>query len=710
PLIIVRRAKAPGGGGGGVSAGVAEQTPEARMQRVHNQLLGAQAVLSRHNSAMRKDAPHALKDALRVVMLDNAVEDRLGAPRDATAAGPRIAPPPWRSARRRSTLRKKGSNLKQSEGKDSNLMTESDPKRNMRRRLLLHGPAYRIYSGIRARPDTYLFLFSDLLVVTTHTSVRADAALAMAPPSPDANIVPADSRFRVHIVIPLARSTTTLTTTREGASKRAGEDGDGEERRLERQEERIRRACLVFEKNPSEAVVYLINREIVEPVPDSVAGFLHRCTALSRRQIGGFLGAGILGENLHENPTPDEVEQEKLFHRQIWAAFLDRCSLQGVPLDEALRSVLFYVRLPNSPLSISVLLEIAALQWFAKNQAAPDAGVYVPDAQDVAVKLAFAIMTLNTELHNPLLRADAPPDAAFRELVLKFRASVVDDPAVAAKRKGNVLRKRDQPRVVTIMEVPADALRAIFDRVAANRLVTCSDARPAAAEFDVAWIRDLADAAHAAPLTDEQVEHEIEDVYCDPGFRDGALFNATSDRLPAKFSVDPPAWLRVTVRIPAPDAKLAISIRVLSVPAEPAAAAGDAAPVVAILPSSRLTFRAASAASFVIRPQQVGHFTLHFVSEGAHARYYHPIPSRTMVVEGLFMRQTLQLAWKRAEEQQPPTLKHQSHRARHMFGMDSQPTKSHWVRCIDAALRASADLPPRDALRSAERATQALDH
>ncbi|KAJ2748017.1 hypothetical protein GGI20_000104 [Coemansia sp. BCRC 34301] len=699
PLIIVRRAARAVKKQGGE-----EQTPEERIQRVHNQLLGAQAVLSRHNSVLR----HVRKEAVAMegaekILVDNALEDHLVDGDKQRFALDRSREPgrtmPWRNARRRSTLRKK----------EAALLPVAPPTLRQRR-LLLHGPAYRIYSGIRARPDTYLFLFSDLLVVTTRLGADLHSptmAAVMAPPSPDANIVPADSRFKVHIVIPLAPSTTSLKTTREGASSRPGEDSDAEEKRLVRQEERIRRACLVFEKNTSEAVVYLINREIIEPVPDTVAGFLYRCTALSRRQIGSFLGTGILGENLHENPTPDEVEQEKLFHRQIWAAFLDRCNIVGVPIDEALRSVLFYVRLPNSPMSISVLLEIAALQWFAKNQSDHVAGVYVPESQDVAVKLAFAIMTLNTELHNPLLRSDSLPDAAYRDLVLKFRASVVDDPAVAAKRKGNVLRKRDQPRVMTIMEVPADILKAIFDRVAANRLVTCSDARPAAAEFDVEWIRDITDTANALPLTDEQIEAEIEDVYCDPGFRDGVLFNASSDRLPAKFNVDPPAWVRVTVRIPEPDAKLTITIRALSVPAEPSSA-GDAA-VVAIVPSNRLSFRTSNAASFVIRPQQVGHFTLHFISEGSHARYYHPIPSRTMVVEGLFMRQTIQLAWKRPEEPVPQQQQQQqSHRARHMFGMDSLPTKSHWVRCIDSALKDSADLPSNDALRNVERATQAL--
>ncbi|KAJ1799382.1 hypothetical protein LPJ59_001870 [Coemansia sp. RSA 2399] len=758
--LPVERSPLASAGAAAVSA-TATATSEQKMLRVHNQLLGAQAMLSRHNSIMRQAAQSKAgaggvraathqaisssnnggvgarttaqaknkvrNDALDGLMLDNALDESLeddewrirngtGATTGATAgtagsadAGADSAPnKPWRNARRRSTLRKKnGGGHMQKKASTLALAPAAAPSSEARaRRLLLHGPAFRIYSGIRARSDTYLFLFSDVLVVTTQLAGAQPQSGFTVAPSADAAVVPTGSRFKVHIVIPLSRSATSLKTMREGASKRAGEDDDAEERRLERQEERIRRACHMFERNTSEAVVYLINRDIIDPVPDMVAGFLHRCTALSRRQLGSFLGAGILGENLHENPTADEVEQEKLFHRQIWVAFLDRCNITGVPLDEALRSVLFHVRLPNSQAAISVLLEITALQWFAKNaEHGPAAGVYVPDSQDMAIKLAFAVMTLNTELHNPLLQADAQPDAAFRELVLKFRASVVDDPVFAGKRKGNVLRKRDQPRVLQIMEVPSMILKEIYQRVRANRLVTCSDARPAAPELDVDWV-SAADVT-AAPLPDAQIERDIDDVYCDPGFRDSVLFNASSDRLPAKLNVDPPAWLRVTIRIPEPDAKLTIRLRVLSVPAD---AQQPAADVVAIVPADRLAFRSANVASFVIRPLRVGHFTLHFISEGAHARYYHPIPSRSMVVEGPFMRHTVQLSWKRAADQPPaaPAAAAAAHRARYMFGMDSYVSKAQWVHFLDAALKDSTAVPPAAMLRSAECASQAL--
>ncbi|KAJ1965707.1 hypothetical protein GGI12_000568 [Dipsacomyces acuminosporus] len=770
PLIIVRRpSKKPKQEG--------KESAEQELLRVHNQLLGAQALLSRHNTMVARrnitptkptnrfsmlgpqmlarpsgsagavdiasgteggrlidDGRPGVKNAVRnealdVVMLDNALNDRIESDEQqrfaeedqrrrktrqgdaqgrAAGAGSDVQEVKhWRSARTRSTLRKKGrSQPSEHSASAAAIAAEVPVPRSLApqaRRLLLHGPVYRIYSGIKARPDTYLFLFTDMLVVTTrvhpsqqHLGYDPMSQMVMAPPSPDANTIPNDSRFKVHIIIPLARSITSLIFTREGGSKRAGEDDEAEESRLNRQEERIRRACHLFEKNTSEAVVYLINRDIIEPVPELIAGFLYRCTALSRRQLGYFLGTGILGENLHENPTLDEVDQEKQFHRQIWISFLDRCDLVGMPIDEALRSVLFYVRLPNNPRSISVLLEVLALQWYVKNiEQGQSSDVFLPDSQDVAVKLAFAIMTLNTELHNPLLRGEIQPEVAFRDLAAKFRAAVVDDPAVAGKRKGNVLRKRDQLRVVTIMEVPTENLKAIFERVAANRLVTCSDARPAAPEFDIDWVRDASD-INAPALTDDQIAHEIEDVYSDPGFRDGLVFNASSDRLPAKFNISPPAWVRVTVRIPEPDAKFSIKIRVVGA----AGSSGGGGDVVSVAPSPRLSFRASNAASFIIQPRQIGHFTMHFVSEGSHARYYHPIPSRTMVVEGAFMQNTVQVSWKRGDGQ--------GHKARHMFGMDSQLTKSQWARCLEAALKNMSGTPSREVARSVERATASL--
>ncbi|KAJ2079325.1 hypothetical protein H4R24_003857 [Coemansia sp. RSA 988] len=747
PLIVVRRAVTR-------PRHTPAATAQQRIGRVQNQLLGAQAVLSRHNSAVRQQtalkandgasrAPGSgtvRKQALDVMMLESALDDRIDAderqrlvsvkqqrrrmPRDADADSQgdgESASRPWRNARRRSTLRRKqeasqarqqgaleeSQQQHQSESQQKSRQTSTHepvsipkPPPPSARRLLLHGPAYKMTSVLRARPDTYLFLFTDLLVVTIRAGAAqlyagADALkiVPMAAPSPDAATIPANDRYRVLIVAPLAQKTTMLRREREGASKRGGEDVEAEERRVEAQEERVRRACHTFEKNASEAVVYLINHEIIGPTADTVAGFLHRCTALNRRQTGSFLGAGIVGENLHHNPTADEVEQEKSFHQLAWTTFVDHCSIVAVSIDEALRSILLYCRLPTNRRSTGILLELAALQWFTKNREhGPTPGVFVPESQDIAVKLAFTVMMLNSEVHNPMVRSSDAHDAVYHTFVNKFRASVVDDPALAAKRKGNVLRKRDQPRVVTVMEVPSDVLRAIYDRILANRLVTCSDTYATAPEFDIDWVRSPE--ATAAPLSDEQVAQDVEDIYSDPGFRDGILFNASSDRLPAKYNVDPPAWVRVTVRIPDPDPNFVLTVRVVGASSD---APTDA---LAILPASRLEFSTTNSACFVIRPRYVGHFTLHFVPEGSRARYYHPIPPRKIVVEGAFMRNVLQLSWKRSDP-------HASH-GRHLFGLDSPVSKSRWVHALDAAMRASAGASAKDVLRRAECAAQSL--
>ncbi|KAJ2852618.1 hypothetical protein IWW36_000247 [Coemansia brasiliensis] len=730
-------------------------TTEQKIQRVHNQLLGAQAVLSRHNSVMRQAASKGSANklngskgnaaatsadaavmavqlpgkntvrnlALDAMMLEGAFDEDDDVQQQkknykqkhhehrenpSRAAGNSNSPPAWRSARRRSTLRRKERAQQEQQRSVDKIVTSSTPApptavtsrqpMPIVRRLLLHGPVYKIYSSLRARSDAYLFLFTDILVVAVRVGGDSNTSSApMTGPSTDASMIPTSCRFRVQLVIPLVNRITTLRAQREGASKRAGEDDDAEERRITSQEDRIRRACHMFEKNTSEAVVYLINHEIIGPNADMVAGFLHRCTALSRRQTGSFLGAGIMGENLHENPTSDEVEQEKIFHQQTWISYLDRCNIVGVPIDEALRSILLYFRLPQNRRSTGILLEIAALQWFTKNKEfGTVSGVYIPESQDVAVKLVFTIMMLNSEVHNPMIRSEAQSDAVYHAFLQKFRASVVDDPALAGKRKGNVLRKRDQPRVVTVMEVPTDVLKAIYERVLANRLVTCSDTYAVAPEFEIDWIRDPVD-VNAPVLTDEEIENEIEDIYCDPGFRDGILFNATSDRLPAKFNIEPEAWVRVTVRIPEADPKFALVVRVLGSTVDTSSSGtNSSSDPVCILPSPRLTFQASNTASFVIRPQQVGHFTLHFVPEGTRARYYHPIPPRSILVEGGFMRQAVQVSWKRGD----------GHHGRHMFGLDSSAAKNVWVQHLNSVLKTTMDV--KEVLRGAEKAAQTL--
>ncbi|KAJ2162654.1 hypothetical protein GGF46_000527 [Coemansia sp. RSA 552] len=753
PLIIVRRP---------VLRPTEDEvsTAEQKIMRVQNQLLGAQAVLSRHNSVMRQaarrkasgtkasrhkaDADAALamhspgkntvrNQALDAMMLESALDDRIdddemrrraavkqrqqqqrgegaGNKCEGRDGSDGASTRPWRNARRRSTLRKKD-RAQQRQPSDHDVNKPADREATVKaahcqqrgpptRQLLLHGSAYRIYSGHRARPDTYLFLFTDILVVAVRSSLEPGAALEMAAPSSDPSAILASWRFRVQFVIPISSRTTALKTQREGASKRAGEDDDAEERRVESQEKHIRRACYMFEKNPNEAVNYLAGHNIIMFTADVVADFLHRCTALSRRQTGGFLGAGVMGENLRDGPsTADDIERDKDFYQQIWIAFIDRCNIVGVPLDEALRSIVFHFRLPSNRRSTGILLEIAALQWLAKNKEfGPVSGVFLPESPEITAKLAYTIMMLNLEVHNPASHGETQPDSVYQAFLQRFRVSVVDDPALASKRKGNVLRKRDQPRVVTLMEVPVDHLKAIYERIVANRLVTCSDTCGAAPEFDVDWVRDANDVG-GVPLTDEQVDKEVEDIYSDPGFRDGILFNATSDRLPGKFNISPRAYVRVTVRIPEPDPKFAIFVRVLG-STHDASVSGSGSDPICILPSNRLSFATSNAATFVMRPQKVGNFKIHFVSEGSRARYYHPIPPRTVAVEGAFMRQFVQLNWRRGDSQG-------SH-SRYLFGLDSQSTKARWMDSISSALESMASVSSREVLRGAEKAAQAL--
>ncbi|KAJ2767620.1 hypothetical protein IWQ56_003258, partial [Coemansia nantahalensis] len=616
PLILVCR---PSRQQQGASDAV---TAEQKIQRVHNQLLGAQAVLSRHDSALRQ-ANAATRSpgkntvrsqALDAMMLDSAfgdpsadTDDDGGASRGPIAesanrhatepdgADAAAAARPWRNVRRRSTLRQKERQAPPTLARAAAAADLQIPRAVAtvaRRQLLLHGPAYKIYSGLRARSDTHLFLFTDMLVVAVRLGAApayaaADSLLAvpMAPPATDVAAIPPGSRFRVQVVIPLAHRTTELVSQREGASKRAGEEVDAEERRIELQEARTQRACHIFERNMSEAIAYLVGHELITMQADVVASFLHRCTALNRRQTGSFLGLGATAEGQHKGQTSDEADQEKLFYHQVCSTFVGQCNIVGVPIDEALRSILSYIRLSGSRRATGVLMETLAVEWHARNREyGPVPGVYVPESQDVALNLVYSIMMLNSEVHNPLVRSDVQAEAIYQAFLSRFRAAVVDDPALASKRKGNVLRKRDQPRVVTIMEVPTECLRGIYERIVANRMVTCSDSCAKAAEFDVDWVRDASDIGGAG-LTDEQVVAEMEGIYSDPGFRDGVLFNATSDTLPAKYNIDPPAWVRVRVRIPEPDPDFAVVVRVVGASVDVTGPPpGSGAEPIAILP------------------------------------------------------------------------------------------------------------------------------
>lgn len=131
-----------------------------------------------------------------------------------------------------------------------------------------------------------------------------------------------------------------------------------------------------FNMDPIKGIQYLLENFLLEETPDAVAEFLYKEEGLNKSAIGNFLG-----------------EREE-FHLQILKAFVDLHEFSDLNLVQALRQFLWSFRLPGEAQKIDRMMEAFALRYCTCN-----VGVF--QSTDTCYILSFAIIMLNTSLHNP---------------------------------------------------------------------------------------------------------------------------------------------------------------------------------------------------------------------------------------------------------------------------------------------------------------------
>ena len=143
----------------------------------------------------------------------------------------------------------------------------------------------------------------------------------------------------------------------------------------------IVRGALKFNQNPKEGIVYLASEGVIEDPDDPrcVARFLKGTTRISKAVLGDYLS--------------------KKSNERTLEAFLDQFDFTGKRVDEALRQLLETFRLPGE----SALIE-RIVTAFCENYCAgaPLDGIADKDAVYV---LTYAIIMLNTDQHNPNVKA-----------------------------------------------------------------------------------------------------------------------------------------------------------------------------------------------------------------------------------------------------------------------------------------------------------------
>ena len=145
-----------------------------------------------------------------------------------------------------------------------------------------------------------------------------------------------------------------------------------------------------FNMDPKKGIEYLIDNELLENTPESVAQFLYNGEGLNKTAIGDYLG------------------ERNDFNVQVLKAFVSLHEFSDMILVQALRQFLWSFRLPGEAQKIDRMMECFAERYCELNP-----GVFCNT--DTCYVLSFAIIMLNTSLHNPSVK-DKPTVERFIDM------------------------------------------------------------------------------------------------------------------------------------------------------------------------------------------------------------------------------------------------------------------------------------------------------
>uniref|UniRef100_A0A3Q3XMD4 Uncharacterized protein n=1 Tax=Mola mola TaxID=94237 RepID=A0A3Q3XMD4_MOLML len=182
-----------------------------------------------------------------------------------------------------------------------------------------------------------------------------------------------------------------------------------------------------FNMDPKKGIQYLVENGLLDGRAQSVAEFLYKEEGLNKTAIGSFLG-----------------ERQEL-HLETLKAFVGLHEFSDLNLVQALRQFLWSFRLPGEAQKIDRMMEAFAARYCGCNP-----GFF--QSTDTCYILSFAIIMLNTSLHNPNVK-DKPSLQRFvsmnrginngedlpAELLTKLYASIRSEPFKIPEDDGNDL-------------------------------------------------------------------------------------------------------------------------------------------------------------------------------------------------------------------------------------------------------------------------------
>ncbi|XP_076331845.1 cytohesin-1-like [Tachypleus tridentatus] len=134
-----------------------------------------------------------------------------------------------------------------------------------------------------------------------------------------------------------------------------------------------------FNMDPKKGIDYLIAQGQLDNSPEDIARFLYKGEGLSKTAIGEYLG------------------ERDDFNIKVLDAFIELHDFANLILVQALRQFLWSFHLPGEAQKIDRMMEKFAQHYFQSNE-----GVF--HNPDTCYVLSFAVIMLNTSLHNPSVK------------------------------------------------------------------------------------------------------------------------------------------------------------------------------------------------------------------------------------------------------------------------------------------------------------------
>jgi brefeldin A-inhibited guanine nucleotide-exchange protein len=140
----------------------------------------------------------------------------------------------------------------------------------------------------------------------------------------------------------------------------------------------LQKGIALFNKKPCKGIDFLIRSKKIGHSPEDVASFLRNTSGLNATMIGDYLG------------------ERDDFPLKVMHAYVDTLNFKDMDFGQAIRLFLQGFRLPGEAQKIDRIMEKFAERYCKCNS-------YAFSSADTAYVLAYSVILLNTDAHNPMV-------------------------------------------------------------------------------------------------------------------------------------------------------------------------------------------------------------------------------------------------------------------------------------------------------------------